>query len=213
VTIADLKLDWSKCDGLLPAIVQHAKTGAVLMLGYMNPEALAKTLDSGRVTFFSRSRRALWTKGETSGHFLSVAYVSADCDGDALLVQAIPAGPVCHAGTPGCFPASLRSEAERLEFLATLENVIADRIASKPDSSYTARLHGQGLRRVAQKVGEEGLELALAAAGGNGQSVIDEAADLVYHVLLALHSRGQSLAAVVTELEQRHAASRKSPIF
>lgn len=209
MTVAGAKLDWEKDGGLLPAIVQHAESGAVLMLGYMNFAALMKTLESGRVTFFSRSRRRLWTKGETSGHYLAVSHVSSDCDGDALLVQAVPEGPVCHTGTPGCFPASMRSDAERLEFLATLEHVIADRIASKPDASYTARLHGEGLRRVAQKVGEEGLELALAAAGGNSQSVIGEAADLVFHLLLALQSRGQSLAAVVAELEKRHAESKK----
>jgi phosphoribosyl-ATP pyrophosphohydrolase/phosphoribosyl-AMP cyclohydrolase len=198
-------LDWGKGDGLLPVIVQHARTGALLMLGYMNQQALYTTLDGGRVTFFSRSRNVLWTKGETSGNFLEVVAVSADCDGDTILVQALPAGPVCHTGSATCFPEALKSDAERLAFLGQLERVIAQRIAGQPDGSYTARLHAEGPRRMAQKVGEEGVELALAAATGDDAEVLAEAADLLYHMTLLLRQRGLSLAAVVEELELRHA--------
>lgn len=198
-------LDWAKGDGLLPAIVQHARTGALLMLGYMNQQALHTTLDGGRVTFFSRSRNVLWTKGETSGNFLEAVAVSADCDGDTILVQALPAGPVCHTGSATCFPEALKCDAERLAFLGQLEMVIAQRIAGQPDGSYTARLHAEGPRRMAQKVGEEGVELALAAATGDDAEVVAEAADLLYHMTLLLRQRGLSLAAVVEELELRHA--------
>ena len=199
------RLDWAKGDGLLPAVVQHADSGAVLMLGYMNREALEATLETGRVTFFSRSRRALWVKGETSGNRLATVAVSADCDGDAILVQARPAGPVCHAGTPSCFASAPATAAAPLAFLAALEGVIGDRLAAPTEASYTARLHAEGLRRVAQKAGEEGLELALAATGGNEAEVVAEGADLLYHVALLLHERGLSLADVAAELERRHA--------
>ncbi len=199
------RLDWAKGSGLLPAVVQHADSGAVLMLGYMNREALEATLETGRVTFFSRSRGALWVKGETSGNRLTTVAVSADCDGDAILVQARPAGPVCHAGTPSCFASAPAPSAAPLAFLAALEAVIADRLAAPTASSYTARLHAEGLRRVAQKVGEEGLELALAATGGNEDEVVAEGADLLYHVALLLHERGLGLADVAAELERRHA--------
>jgi phosphoribosyl-ATP pyrophosphohydrolase/phosphoribosyl-AMP cyclohydrolase len=154
------RLDWAKGDGLLPAVVQDAASGAVLMLGYMNREALAQTLATGRVTFYSRSRRALWVKGETSGNWLQLRSLGPDCDGDAILVQAAPEGPTCHAGTPSCFATVPAPGAMQLGFLAKLEAVIAARIAEPRDASYTARLHAGGLRRVAQKVGEEGLELA-----------------------------------------------------
>lgn len=199
------RLDWDKGGGLIPAVVQDAETGAVLMLGYMNREALEATERTGRVTFFSRSRGALWVKGETSGNRLETVAVNADCDGDALLVLARPAGPVCHAGTASCFAGSPASAAGRLGFLAALEAVIAERIAAPRASSYTARLHAEGLRRIAQKVGEEGLELALAAAGGSESEVLAEGADLLFHLTLALRERGLSLGAVVAELERRHA--------
>jgi phosphoribosyl-ATP pyrophosphohydrolase/phosphoribosyl-AMP cyclohydrolase len=197
------RLDWDKGDGLLPAIVQDAGSGAVLMLGYMNREALEATVHTGSVTFFSRSRRRLWIKGETSGNRLETVSVSADCDGDALLVLARPAGAVCHAGTPSCFPASPSPAAVQLGFLAVLEGVIGSRLAEPRASSYTARLHAEGPRRIAQKLGEEGLELALAAAAGSDAEVVAEGADLLYHVTLALKARGLSLAAVVAELERR----------
>jgi phosphoribosyl-AMP cyclohydrolase / phosphoribosyl-ATP pyrophosphohydrolase len=198
-------LDWDKGEGLLPAVVQHAHSGALLMLGYMNREALSNTLASGRVTFFSRSRSTLWTKGETSGNFLEVAAVSADCDRDTILLQVLPAGPVCHTGSANCFPEATKSDAERLAFLMQLERIIAKRIATQPEGSYTARLHAEGPRRLAQKVGEEGFELALAAVSGDDTEVLDEAADLLYHVALLLKQRGLSFANVVEKLELRHA--------
>jgi phosphoribosyl-ATP pyrophosphohydrolase/phosphoribosyl-AMP cyclohydrolase len=198
------RLDWAKGDGLLPAVVQDAASGAVLMLGYMNREALAQTLATGHVTFYSRSRRALWVKGETSGNRLHLRALVADCDADAILVQAAPDGPTCHAGTASCFASAPAPGAARLGFLAELEGVIAARIAEPRDSSYTAQLHAAGPRRIAQKVGEEGLELALAAAGGSDAEVVAEGADLLYHLALLLHERGLSLAVLATELERRH---------
>jgi phosphoribosyl-ATP pyrophosphohydrolase/phosphoribosyl-AMP cyclohydrolase len=199
------RLDWAKGAGLLPAVVQDAGSGAVLMLGYMNREALEATLATGQVTFYSRSRRALWVKGETSGNRLALVAAGADCDGDAILVQARPAGPVCHAGTASCFATLPATAAAPLAFLAALEAVIAARIADPVPASYTARLHAQGLRRVAQKVGEEALELALAASGGSEAEVIAEGADLLYHVTLLLQERGLALADLAAELERRHA--------
>lgn len=204
------RLDWDKGGGLLPAVVQHADSGAVLMLGYMNREALEATLETGRVTFFSRSRRALWVKGETSGNRLATVAVSADCDGDAILVQARPSGPVCHAGTASCFAAATPGDAGQLAFLRTLEHVIDERIANAPTSSYTAKLHAEGRRRIAQKVGEEGVEFALAAAGGSDAEATAEAADLLFHLMLALRERGLSLAGVARELEQRNAARMRA---
>jgi phosphoribosyl-ATP pyrophosphohydrolase/phosphoribosyl-AMP cyclohydrolase len=198
------KLAWDKGDGLLPAIVQDANSGAVLMLGYMNREALRDTLSEGRVVFYSRSRRRLWLKGESSGHFLDVVSVSADCDDDTLLVQAEPRGPVCHKGTPTCFAGQPATAAGELAFLARLESVIAQRLAEQPSGSYTAKLYAEGPSRIAQKVGEEGVELALAAVSGDDGKVVAETADLIYHLLLLMKSRGLSLARVVAELESRH---------
>lgn len=202
-------LDWAKGDGLLPAVVQDAQSGGLLMLGYMNREALTQTLASGRVTFFSRRRRQLWTKGETSGNWLSVVHVSTDCDADAILVQASPTGPVCHVGTQSCFAASHPAEVEKLAFLGRLERVIGERINSPSSAGYTATLHAEGLRRIAQKVGEEGLELALAGVGGNNAEVLSEGADLIFHLLLLLRERGLSLACVAAELECRHEARQR----
>ena len=198
-------LDWDKGQGLLPAVVQDACTGAVLMLGFMNREALRATLASRRVTFFSRTRQSLWTKGETSGNFLDVASVSADCDSDTLLVLASPAGPVCHTGAPTCFPEAAATEAGKLSFLAQLEAIVADRIARSPEGSYTAELFAQGPGRLAQKVGEEGVEVALAAVSADDSTVIGETADLVYHVVLLLRQRGLALSDVAAELALRHA--------
>ena len=197
-------LDWGKGNGLLPAIVQHARTGSVLMLGYMSPESLRATLEGGRVVFFSRTRERLWTKGETSGHVLDVVSVSADCDADTLLVLAEPSGPVCHTGSATCFADQPPTDLEALAFLVELEAIIASRLAHQPPGSYTARLFAAGPSRIAQKIGEEGVELALAAARGEHGEVIAEAADLLYHVLLLLKSRDLSLARVVHELESRH---------
>lgn len=201
-------LDWDKGAGLLPAIVQDADSGAVLMLGYMNREALAATQASGRVTLWSRSKNRLWTKGETSGNFLKLTGIAADCDGDTLLVMAVPEGPACHTGTPTCFGESPpRAAAEQLAFLGKLEDVIAERIAARPEGSYTAKLLAEGTRRIAQKVGEEGLELALAGVAQSDADIIAEAADLLYHTLLLLSVKDLSLAQVVRELEARHAAA------
>lgn len=200
------KLDWSKGDGLLPAIVQDARTGKVLMLGYMDAAALRMTLESGRVTFFSRSKNRLWTKGETSHNYLNVVRVAADCDNDTLLVTANPDGPTCHTGSESCFGEAATNDASGLAFLARLEAVIAQRIAEKPEGSYTARIWSEGPTRIAQKVGEEGVEVALAAVTQADDRLISEAADLLFHLALLLKSRNLSLQAAVKELEQRHAA-------
>jgi phosphoribosyl-ATP pyrophosphohydrolase/phosphoribosyl-AMP cyclohydrolase len=200
------ELDWDKGGGLLPAIVQDAGSGAVLMLGYMNPESLAATQASGRVTFWSRSKGRLWTKGETSGHFLEVKQIGADCDGDTLLILAEPTGPACHKGTLTCWGESPpQSNAQRIAFLGQLEQVIAQRIATRPPGSYTAKLLAEGPRRLAHKVGEEGLELALAGVVQSDPEIIGEAADLMYHMLLLLKVKGLSLSQVIVELETRHA--------
>jgi len=197
-------LDWDKGDGLLPAVIQDAASGAVLMLGFMSREALRETLARKRVTFFSRTRQSLWTKGETSGNFLDVLSVSADCDTDTLLVLARPAGPVCHKGTQTCFPDAGLTEASRISFLARLEHIVGQRIARKPEGSYTAKLFSQGRTRIAQKIGEEGVEVALAAVGDDDAKVVGESADLLYHLILLLRQRGLSLADVAAELELRH---------
>jgi phosphoribosyl-ATP pyrophosphohydrolase/phosphoribosyl-AMP cyclohydrolase len=219
------RIDWNKADGLVPAIVQDASNGSVLMLGYMDRAALSATLARGRVVFFSRSRQRLWEKGETSGNFLQLVDVRADCDADTLLLRALPAGPVCHTGSTTCFgdapaavAAPLTTAAPRaaaappiapapLGFLLQLEQLIAQRIADAPEDSYTARLYASGVRRVAQKVGEEGLEVALAGAGEPDAALVAESADLLYHLLVLLRSRGLALAAVIAELQRRHDAT------
>lgn len=197
-------LSWDKVDGVMPAVVQHAVTGAVLMLGYMNRESLRETLTGGRVVFFSRTRGQLWKKGETSGHYLDLVHVTQDCDADTLLLLAEPTGPVCHTGTPTCFADQLPTAAERLAFLAELESIIAHRLADCPPDSYTARLFAAGPARIAQKIGEEGVEVALAAVRGDDAEVISETADLLYHLLLLVKSRNLSLGRVVSELQSRH---------
>jgi phosphoribosyl-ATP pyrophosphohydrolase/phosphoribosyl-AMP cyclohydrolase len=199
------RLDWAKGGGLLPAVVQDAASGAVLMLGYMNREALAATQASARVTFWSRSKGRLWTKGETSGNHLEVDSIAADCDGDTLLILARPAGPACHLGTRTCFGATPpRAAAESLAFLDTLQAIIAERIDDPRPDSYTAKLLAEGPRRIAQKVGEEGLELALAAVAQGDAEIVGEAADLLFHVLVLLQSKHLSLEQVAAELEARH---------
>lgn len=199
-------LAWSKADGLLPAIVQDATTGAVLMLAYMNAESLRATLQRGRAVFFSRSRQSLWEKGETSGNTLDVIDVEADCDADTLLVRARPRGPTCHRNTVTCFGDGTPPAGEGIGFLAQLESVIAARITDNPEKSYTAKLHASGIRRMAQKVGEEGVEVALAAQGGSSEELVGEAADLLFHLALLLRARGLSLEAVTAELAARHRA-------
>jgi phosphoribosyl-ATP pyrophosphohydrolase/phosphoribosyl-AMP cyclohydrolase len=207
VTLDDVgTLDWDKGGGLLPAIVQHARTGRVLMLGYMNDAALRETLGGGRVAFYSRSRETLWLKGETSGHYLNVVDVSTDCDSDAILVLADPVGPTCHTGSESCFAEAASTDAQRLAFLALLENIIANRIADQPEDSYTAKLFAKGPSRIAQKVGEEGVETALAAVTRDDEGLVSECADLLFHLLVLLKSREISLETVVDELRARHAA-------
>ena len=201
-------LDWSKGDGLLPAVVQDARTGKVLMLGYMNREALRKTLGEKRVTFYSRSKQRLWTKGETSANFLHLVDAAFDCDNDTLLVTANPDGPTCHNGTDSCFGDAIGTTATRLAFLSQLESVIEQRVSARPEGSYTARLWAEGPTRMAQKVGEEGVEVALAAVTQSPEKLVGEAADLLFHLTLLLKSRQLSLSDVVVELERRHAAKR-----
>jgi phosphoribosyl-ATP pyrophosphohydrolase/phosphoribosyl-AMP cyclohydrolase len=175
------------------------------MLGYMNREALAATLARERLVFYSRSKQRLWEKGETSGNFLQLVDLRADCDADTLLVSALPAGAVCHSGSATCFGDEPLTTAAALSFLLELERVIAQRITEAPEGSYTASLYGRGVRRVAQKVGEEGLEVALAGAGETDDALIGECADLLYHLLVLLRSRNLSLATVIEELRRRHA--------
>jgi phosphoribosyl-ATP pyrophosphohydrolase/phosphoribosyl-AMP cyclohydrolase len=202
------QLDFGKGAGLIPAIVQDSSSGAVLMLAYMNREALIETLSRKRVVFFSRSKQRLWEKGATSGNTLELTEVRSDCDGDALLVTARPRGPACHLGLATCFGDASATMAEPLAFLSALEGIIDQRLTEKPEASYTAKLHAQGIRRVAQKVGEEGVEFALAATSESDEKVTAEAADLLFHLLLGLKSRALTLHGVVAELQRRHAASR-----
>jgi phosphoribosyl-ATP pyrophosphohydrolase/phosphoribosyl-AMP cyclohydrolase len=204
-------IDWDKGAGLIPAIIQHARSGQVLMLGYMNREALQATLERGRVVFFSRSRQRLWEKGETSGHTLALQAIRVDCDHDTLLVSVIPAGAVCHTGTDTCFGDEAQSQAAQLAFLPELEAVIAKRIEGGSDESYTCRLVARGVRRVAQKVGEEGLEVALAGAGEDDAHLLAESADLLFHLMILLKTRGLSLASVSDELAARHASRAGAP--
>lgn len=198
------KVDFGKGEGLVPAIVQDADTGAVLMMAYMNREALEQTLTRKRAVFFSRGKQRLWEKGETTGHTLDVVDVALDCDADTLLVTARPRGPACHNGTLTCFGDEPRSAATSIAFLAKLEAVVAQRASERPDASYTAKLLGKGLSKVAQKVGEEGVETALAAVNESDQKLVEESADLLFHLLVLLRARGLPLASVVHELEKRH---------
>lgn len=194
-TVLD-ELDWAK--GLLPAVVQHAEDGTVLMLGYMNREALETTLKEGRVTFFSRRKQALWMKGESSGHVLTVKGWDWDCDHDALLFQVHPAGPTCHLQRRSCFARAPRS------ILYELDALIAERQSERPAGSYTTRLLDAGTKRIAQKVGEEGVELALAALDPDDEAFLGEAADLLYHTLVLLRARGFGLTDVSRVLADRH---------
>lgn len=205
LAIADIDtLAWDKSAGLLPAIVQHAHDGSVLMLAWMDREAVRQTLERRRAVFFSRSRQQLWEKGETSGHTLNVVDVRVDCDRDTLLVSALPVGPTCHTGTRTCFGDEPQTPVQGLAFLGELQRIIAERIAQSPEGSYTARLYGEGVKRMAQKVGEEGLEVALAAVGEGDDALLGESADLLFHLLLLLRGRNLGLEQVVAELEGRH---------
>lgn len=197
----DARLDWNKSGGLLPAIVQDARSGAVLMLGYMNRDALAQTQSTGKVTFFSRSKQRLWTKGESSGNFLTLKAIHADCDNDTLLVLAEPAGPTCHLGTQSCFGAA---SAPALAFLGELDVLIEQRERDRPEGSYTTTLFAGGVRRIAQKVGEEGVETALAAVAQDDAALCGEVADLFFHALVLLRARSIPLHDVIAELQRRH---------
>jgi phosphoribosyl-ATP pyrophosphohydrolase/phosphoribosyl-AMP cyclohydrolase len=191
-------LAWDKQQGLLPAIVQDAGNGRVLMLGYMDRSALAHTLRTRQVTFFSRSKQRLWTKGETSGNTLELVSLASDCDGDSLLVQARPRGPTCHLQRASCF-----SDAPA-DFLAELDALVAARERERPAGSYSTRLFEAGVRRIAQKVGEEGVETALAGVAQEDDALLGEAADLVYHLVVLLRARGLGWTEVASALEQRH---------
>jgi len=191
-------LAWDKQNGLLPAIVQDAETLRVLMLGYMDRAALHATLDTRRVTFFSRSKGRLWTKGEQSGHFLQLVSIEGDCDNDTLLVLAHPQGPTCHLQRTSCFPQAPG------DFLTELDALVAQRERERPAGSYTTRLFEAGVRSIAQKVGEEGVETALAAVAQDDAELAGEAADLLYHLLVLLRSRGMALEDAVAVLRTRH---------
>ena len=194
------KLDWAKTDNLMPAIVQHAVSGEVLMLGYMDQAALDVTEQTGKVTFFSRTKQRLWTKGESSGNFLNVVSITPDCDNDTLLILANPIGPTCHLGNDSCFhPAS-----SDWGFLYQLEQLLASRKTTSPDSSYTAKLYASGTKRIAQKVGEEGVETALAATVNDREELTNEASDLIYHLLVLLQDQELDLSKVIGRLRERH---------
>ena len=196
------QLDWEKTDGMMPAIVQHSVSGEVLMHGYMNQEALAKTLNEGKVTFWSRTKARLWTKGETSGHFLNVVSITPDCDNDTLLVLAQPIGPTCQLGTSSCFSPA----APDWTFLWQLEQLLAARKQADPDSSYTAKLYASGTKRIAQKVGEEGVETALAATVNDRHELTNEASDLLYHLMVLLQDQNLDLSTIINNLRARHKA-------
>lgn len=192
-----MKPDWKKMGGLLPAVVQDDNDGAVLMVGYMDRAARAKTLKTGKVVFFSRSKARLWTKGETSGNFLKVRSVSLDCDGDALLIRAVPAGPTCHTGARSCFD-------DPLDFLKDLDAVVADRFKKRPKGSYVAGLIKEGPDRIAQKVGEEAVETVIASKNKDKDALLGEAADLIFHLMVLLRSRGTNLGEAAKVLRRRH---------
>lgn len=195
------ELAWQKMHNLIPAIIQHAATGAVLMQGYMNQASLAATIETGKATFFSRSKQALWVKGETSGNFLEVKQVLTDCDNDSLLIACEPIGPSCHLGTESCFP---EQKLTKQNFLSQLEQVIQQRKDDDPKESYTAHLFSRGTTKMAQKVGEEGVEVALAAVAETKEDLLGECADLFYHTLVLLADQKIELSEVMDVLQQRH---------
>ena len=195
------KLAWEKMDNLIPAVVQNAQSGKVLMQGYMNQAALDKTLKTGLVTFFSRSKQRLWTKGEESGNSLNLVEITSDCDDDSLLVLVNPIGPTCHKGTETCWADSQSAD---MSFIAELESVIASRKGADPDSSYTAHLYSKGIKRIAQKVGEEGVETALAATVKDLEELKNESADLLYHLIVLLQASDLNLNDVIKVLKERH---------
>lgn len=201
-----MNIDFDKMGGLVPAIIQDANTRQVLMLGYMNPEAYEKTVADGRVTFYSRTRKCLWTKGETSGNFLDVVSIKLDCDQDTLLIRVHPAGPVCHTGTDTCWGESNTIEeiSNPLLFLSELQDFIEKRHEEMPEGSYTTSLFRDGLNRMAQKVGEEALELVIEACNGTDERLIYEGSDMLYHLLVLLTSKGLRIEDMARELIERH---------
>lgn len=198
-----MKIDFEKSGGLVPAIIQDADTRQVLMLGYMNAEAYQKTTDTGKVTFWSRSRKTLWTKGETSGNFLHVVSIKVDCDNDSLLIRVHPEGPTCHTGTDTCWGEENTAD-DGLHFLSQLQDFIEQRKLEMPEGSYTTRLFRDGINKMAQKVGEEALETVIEAVGGTNDKLIYEASDLLYHLLVMLTAKGLRLEDVSRELQKRH---------
>ncbi|HEY0740750.1 MAG TPA: bifunctional phosphoribosyl-AMP cyclohydrolase/phosphoribosyl-ATP diphosphatase HisIE [Chryseosolibacter sp.] len=197
--MTDLTIDFEKSNGLVPCVVQDASTLRVLMVGFMNNEALGKTIAEGRVTFYSRTKQRLWTKGESSGNFLQVVEIKVDCDQDTLLIKATPTGPVCHTGADTCF-----NEENDGWSLASLEQIIQDRKQNPNAKSYTASLFESGINKVAQKVGEEAIELVIEAKDNNPELFLNEAADLMYHYLVLLTAKGHSLNDVLEVLKKRH---------
>lgn len=194
-------LAWDKMNNLIPVVVQDAVSGKILMQGYMNPQAAKKTLETAKVTFYSRSKQRLWTKGESSGHTLDLVELSADCDQDALIALAHPNGPTCHIGTPSCWHQGATPD---MTFIGELEQILAERKQASPDSSYTASLYAKGIKRIAQKVGEEGVETALAATVADLDELKNESADLLYHLIVLLQASNLQLADVAGVLKQRH---------
>lgn len=197
-----MKLDFEKMNGLVPAIIQDNRTLRVLMLGFMNEEALQKTLSTNKVTFYSRSRKCLWTKGETSGNYLNVVSIKCDCDNDTLLIKAIPDGPVCHTGADTCW--NERNTSSPLAFLSELQDFIEKRHEEMPEGSYTTSLFKDGLNRMAQKVGEEALETVIEAVNGSDERLIYEASDMFYHLIVLLTEKGIRIERIAEELQTRH---------
>lgn len=197
-----MEIDFEKQGGLVPAIIQDSITNNVLMLGYMNQEAYEQTIKTGKVTFWSRSRQCLWTKGETSGNFLNLVSIKSDCDNDTLLVRVNPVGPACHLGTDTCW--GEKNEANPLLFLTELQDFINKRYEEMPEGSYTTSLFKDGLNRMAQKVGEEALEAVIEATNGTNERLIYEASDMFYHLIVLLTSKGLRIENIAQELQVRH---------
>lgn len=201
-----MELDFEKMNGLIPAIIQDEHTQKVLMLGFMNKEAYEKTVETGKVTFFSRTKNRLWTKGETSGNFLNVVSIKADCDNDTLLIQAVPEGPVCHTGTDTCWGEKNKQD---VMFLKELQDFIDKRHAEMPEKSYTTSLFKSGVNKMAQKVGEEAVETVIEACNGTDERLIYEGADLLYHLIVLLTSKGYRIEDLARELKERHSETWK----
>lgn len=196
-----MNLDFEKVGGLIPAIIQDNETSKVLMLGYMNQEALTKTQETGKVTFFSRTKQRLWTKGEESGNFLNVVSIKEDCDQDTLLIKVNPVGPVCHTGADTCFE---ETNKEDILFFKHLQNFIQKRHQEMPEGSYTTSLFQSGVNRMAQKVGEEAIESVIEACNGTDERLVYESADMIYHLIVLLTSKGLSIEDLARELQKRH---------